>query len=101
MLLLKRRERMRQGDLFGNDAATNLFGEDAAPVAYRADPKKVREKLTLIVSELRSASSLPWDATRLRYYRTVFPQMSLWLDEQEAAQLRFAFEEEIKRLNAA
>ena len=92
---------MRQGDLFGEDAAPDLFGEEAAPVAYRADPQKVREKLTLIVSELRNASTLPWDASRLRYYRTVFPQMSLWLDEQEAAQLRFAFEEEIRRLHAA
>jgi hypothetical protein len=92
---------MRQGDLFGGDAAPDLFGEDAPPVAYRADPQKVREKLTLIVNELRNASSLPWDATRLRYYRTVFPQMSLWLEEQEATQLRFAFDEEIRRLNAA
>jgi hypothetical protein len=92
---------MRQADLFQGDAAPDLFGEDAPPVAYRADPQKVREKLTLIVNELRNASSLPWDATRLRYYRTVFPQMSLWLDEAEATQLRFAFEEEIKRLNAA
>jgi hypothetical protein len=82
MLLLKRRERMSQGDLFGDDAAPDLLGEYAAPIAYRADPQKARERLTLIVSELRSASSLPWDATRLRYYRTVFPQMSLWLDEQ-------------------
>ena len=32
--------------------------------------------------------------TGLRYYRTVFPQMSLRLDEEEAAQLRFAFEDE-------
>jgi hypothetical protein len=92
---------MRQGDLFGEDAAPYLFGEEATPVAYRADPQKVREKLTLIVNELRNASTLPWDASRLRYYRTVFPQMSLWLDEQEAAQLRFAFEEEIRRLHAA
>lgn len=92
---------MRQGDLFGNDAASDLFDNEAAPVAYRADPQKVREKLTLIVNELRNASSLPWDTNRLRYYRTVFPQMSLWLDEEEATQLRFAFEEEIKRLNAA
>ena len=58
----------------------------------------MREKL--IVNELRNASSVPWDATRLRYYRTVFPQVSLRLDEDEATQLRFAFEE-IKRLNAA
>jgi hypothetical protein len=91
---------MRQGDLFGG-TAPDLLGEEAAPVAYRADPQKVREKLTLIVNELRNASSLPWDASRLRYYRTVFPQMSLWLEEDEAAQLRFAFEEEIRRLNAA
>lgn len=44
---------------------------------------------------------MPWDASRLRLYRTIFPQMTLSLPEDEAAQLRFAFEEEMERLLAA
>ncbi len=34
-------------------------------------------------------------------YRTIFPQMTNWLPEDEGAQLRFEFETEIKRLEAA
>jgi hypothetical protein len=34
-------------------------------------------------------------------YRTIFPQMTNWLPAEEGARLRFEFEEEIKRLEAA
>ena len=34
-------------------------------------------------------------------YRTIFPQMTNWLPEDEGAQLRFQFEEELARLEAA
>lgn len=34
-------------------------------------------------------------------YRTIFPQMTLWLPEDERAQLRFEFETELERLEAA
>ena len=34
-------------------------------------------------------------------YRTIFPQMTNWLPDEEGAQLRFEFETEIKRLEAA
>ena len=34
-------------------------------------------------------------------YRTIFPQMTNWLPEEEAAQLRFAFDTEMARLEAA
>jgi hypothetical protein len=35
--------------------------------------------------------------TRVSLYRTIFPQMTLWLPEDEAAQLRFEFEAEMAR----
>jgi hypothetical protein len=35
------------------------------------------------------------------YWRTVFPQMTNWLPDAEAAQLRLEFETEIRRLEAA
>jgi hypothetical protein len=35
------------------------------------------------------------------YWRTVFPQMTNWLPDEEGALLRFQFEAEIRRLEAA
>ncbi len=78
----------------------DLFGPDQTP-AYRPDPDKVRARLHLILSEAKSAEVLPWDRGRLSLYRTIFPQMTQWLPDDEAAQLRFEFEEELERLEAA
>lgn len=41
---------------------------------------------------------MPWEPTQLSLYRTIFPQMTLFLPEDEAAQFCFSFEAEIKRL---
>jgi hypothetical protein len=38
---------------------------------------------------------------RVRLYRTIFPQMTNWLPQEEAAQLCFEFETELARLEAA
>jgi hypothetical protein len=59
----------------------------------------VREHLQLILAETKAAQSLP--RNRVSLYRTIFPQMTLWLPEEEAAQLRFEFEAEMERLKAA
>jgi hypothetical protein len=45
--------------------------------------------------------TLPWEPKQVSLYRTIFPQMTNWLPEDEAAQLRFDFEAELARLNAA
>jgi hypothetical protein len=50
---------------------------------------------------MRAAKSIPWDDSRAALYRTIFPQMTSCLPEEEGAQLRFAFEEELARLLAA
>jgi len=92
---------MKQADFFETEHQPDLLGEDAPPRTYSADPDKVRAKLHRIIAEARAASALPWDTQRLRHYRTVVPQMSLWLPEDEAAQLRLEFETEIRRLDAA
>jgi hypothetical protein len=88
-----------QPDLFQTDVQSVLFGEDTPD--YRPDPEKVRARLHRILAEARAAQTFPWEPTRLSLYRTIFPQMSLWLPEEESAQLRFEFETEIKRLEAA
>jgi hypothetical protein len=79
---------------------TDLFGADPVP-AYRPDPEKVRSRLHKILAEARAAQKLPWEPTTVSLYRTIFPQMTNWLPEDEGAQLRFEFETEIARLEAA
>ena len=90
----------RQGDLFGTEQS-DLFDEDAPSPVYRADPDEVRADLYKILAEARAAEKLPWDSQKLSLYRTIFPQMTNWLPEEEAAQLRFDFETEMARLEAA
>ncbi len=89
-----------QTDMLSDDAQSDLFGAEHIP-AYRPDPEKVRARLHKILAEARAAQRFPWEPTRVSLYRTIFPQMSLWLPEDESAQLRFEFETEIKRLEAA
>jgi hypothetical protein len=92
--------RTRQPDLFESEAQPDLFGDEAVP-AYRPDPDKVRARLHRILAEARAASTLPWEPGRASLYRTIFPQMTLFLPEEEGAQLRFEFEEEMARLQGA
>ena len=87
-------------NLFEVDAQPDLFGAEAAPV-YQPDPDKVRARLHRILAEARAAQTLPWEPTRVSLYSTIFPQMTLWLPEEEGTQLRFEFEEEMERLKAA
>jgi hypothetical protein len=90
----------RQPDLF-QDSESDLFDEDALTPEYHADPEEVRAELHAILAEARAAHKLPWDQRKESYYRTIFPQMTLWLPEAEAAQLRFEFKTELERLKAA
>jgi hypothetical protein len=90
----------RQPDLFEEDEQPDLFGDQATPV-YRADPDQVRAELHKILLEARAAQKMPWEPTRVSLYRTIFPQMTNWLPEDEGAQLRFEFEAEMTRLKAA
>lgn len=89
-----------QLDLFAEQQA-ELFDPEQAPIAYSPDPEHVRQRLHRILAEAKAASVVPWDPARLRLYRTIFPQMTRWLPDDEAGQLRFAFDEEMARLAAA
>jgi hypothetical protein len=91
----------RQSDLFQTDEQSDLFGEDESTPEYRADPNSVRAELYKILAEARAAKKLPWEPKTVVLYRTIFPQMTNWLSDEEGAQLRFEFEAEIKRLEAA
>jgi len=91
----------RQPDLFQSDEQTDLFGEEPATPEYRPDPDSVRAELYRILAEARAARKLPWEPKKVILYRTIFPQMTNWLPDDEGAQLRFEFESEIRRLEAA
>ena len=90
----------RQGDLFGQDGPDPSDDDFETPV-YRADPEQVRAELHRILAEARAAQTLPWGPGRVSLYRTIFPQMTNWLPEDEGAQLRFEFDTELARLEAA
>ena len=66
---------------------------------YRPSIDSVRAHLQFILAETKAAQSLPRNQASL--YRNLVPQMTLWLPEDEAAQLRLAFEKEMERLKAA
>jgi hypothetical protein len=86
--------------VLADEAQPDLFGAEAPP-AYRPDPDKVRARLYKILAEARAAQTLPWEPTTVSLYRTIFPQMTNFLPEEEGAQLRFQFEAELARLEAA
>ena len=84
-----------QGDLFADEPARN----NGVGVA---NPDDVRARLLKMLAEARAAQTdPPWDKRTTRMYQVVFPQMANWLPEAEAAQLRFEFEQELKRLTEA
>jgi hypothetical protein len=90
----------RQGDRFGHDQQDDLSDDRLTPTCY-PDPDVVRAELHRILAEARAAQTLPWDQRHLLLYRTIFPQMTGCLPEEEAAQLKFEFETELVRLKAA
>ena len=84
-----------QGDLFADEPARN----DGVGVA---DPDRVRARLHMLLAQARAARSAPpWDEKTTRMYQIVFPQMANWLPPDEAEQLRFEFERELRRLTPA
>jgi hypothetical protein len=91
----------RQRDLFQDEEQADLLGEDSPTPEYRPDPDAVRQELYKILAEARAAQAMPWDARRAALYRTIFPQMTNWLPEDEGAQLRLELETELARLEAA
>jgi hypothetical protein len=93
-------DRAGQTDLFRTEQQPDLFG-DSRPPPYRPDPDKVRARLHKILTEARVAEQFPWEPTSVSLYRTIFPQMTLWLPESEGAQLRFEFDLQLARLEAA
>ena len=90
----------RQPDFFQTEEQQDLFGPAEMP-DLTPNPDDVRQELLKILAEAKAADTVPWQPRKLRFYKTVFPQMSNWLPQDEAAQLCFEFEAELARLEAA
>jgi hypothetical protein len=78
----------------------DLFGGETA-IDNAADPGKMRALLYDLLAEARSAEIMPWSPVNASLYRTLFPQLTFLLPDEEGAQLRFEFETELARLEAA
>lgn len=78
----------------------DLFGAPPRPT-FAPTPEKARAEIMKVLNQARTATVMPWPSEKVRYWKTVFPQMTNWLPPEEAAQLRLEFAEELKRLEAA
>ena len=89
--------RTRQPDLLVSEAQPDLFGAEGA-TAHRPNSDKVRARRHRILPRQKPPG--PWDPSCGSLYRTIFPQMTLFLPEEEGARLRFEFEAEGERFQA-
>ena len=93
-------------DLFGHTHAQgNLIGDgpDRMAPPQRAsspDPDTVRRRLKNLVETIQAAQAMPWSERDTRMWRTVVPNMTKWLPQEEGAEIRAIFDREMQRLEA-
>ena len=91
---------MSQSDTSNRHEQEDLFGAVTVP-AYRPEPQRVRRRVDRILAELRAEESArDWPYGRVSFFRMVFPKLTCWLPEGEAAHLEAQFEAEMARLEA-
>lgn len=88
------------GNLFGGTAQLGFdLGGSAPAPSCEPDRDEIRRELQDVLAEARGAQEeCPWDERTFKYHKVVFPQMANWLPEDERDQLRFAFAQEVKRI---
>ena len=75
------------------------LGDKPASGAYEPNLDEIREDLHAILEDARQVTAeAPWNERTYRYNKVVFPQMSRWLPEEEAAQFCFEFAREMERI---
>lgn len=75
------------------------LGDKPGPATYEPDLDEIRSDLKAILDSARHVSAEDlWDERTYHYNKVVFPQMSRWLPDDEAAQLCFEFALEIERI---
>lgn len=75
----------------------DLFGAVAQPLP-QPDPEAVRARMTDLLRRLREADVMPLTEKELRFWRTVAPQTTRWLPDDERAALLAEFEAQLDRL---
>ncbi len=61
------------------------------------EPEDIRRQLLGVLRLLREAETLPWSPHEFRTWRIIFPQMTNWLPDDEAEDLKDAFAREMDR----
>lgn len=75
------------------------LGETVPEGAFAPNLAEIREDLAGILAAAREVTPLKlWDPRTFRYNKVVFTQLTRWLPDDEAAQLRFEFAHELERI---
>lgn len=75
----------------------DLFGSTPQPLP-RPDPEAVRRRMRDLLRTLREADVMPLTDKELRFWRTVAPQTTKWLEPEERASLLAEFDTQVERL---
>lgn len=75
----------------------DLFGSTSQPLP-RPDPEAVRRRMRDLLRTLREAEVMPLTDKELRFWRTVAPQTTRWLEPGERASMPAEFDAHLARL---
>lgn len=78
-------------------AQPDLFGATAQPLP-QPDPNAVRARVQAVLARLRSAHEMPLTDKELRFWRTVMPQTTAWLPDEERRTICAEFDMQVARL---
>lgn len=76
----------------------DLFGSTPQPLP-RPDPEAVRKRMHDLLRTLREADVMPLTDKELRFWRTVAPQTTRWLEPDERNTILVEFEAQLDRLS--
>lgn len=82
----------------GRMSQMDMFGPAPRPAPKLPSAEDVRPELTDVLDRLRRSETMPLSPKDLRFWRTVFPQMSRWLPDNERETMCAAFVAELLRL---
>jgi hypothetical protein len=97
------RTKIQQPDLFDTYRQNEMFEHSTRPSHRPTVPSAefVRAKMLDLIDQLKQAESLPWNERNTTINEIIFPQMSKWLPEDEAAEFVGQFSRELARLRAS
>ncbi|WP_296817495.1 hypothetical protein [Brevundimonas sp.] len=77
----------------------DLFGGATPQALAQVDPEAVRRRVNALLDRLRAAEVMPLSDKELRYWTTVMPQTTNWLEPDEKAAACAEFEAQVTRLS--